>query len=108
MDVRLHCAGVELDARRFLTLDDARGTRVVCVEGELWITQDGDTADYFVYAGQSFTINVRGKVVIQAQRPTRIELREASVAPRRSWIGAWMGIARLDSTPPAIAGTHGA
>jgi hypothetical protein len=109
MDVRLHHAGVELDARRFLTLDDALGTRIDCIDGEIWITQDGDTADYFVDGGRSFTIDVQGKVVIQAaQRPARIVLHDAATPPRRDWLGAWLGVARIDAAPPLIVRTHGA
>jgi hypothetical protein len=120
MNVRLHRAGIELDARRFLTLEDALGTRVLCVAGELWITQDRDTDDYFVHAGECFTIDAPGRVVIQAQAPTRIALIEAAAPARTRWfarsfarwfgriVDRWFGVARIDSAPNAIAITHGA
>ncbi len=108
MDIRLHRAGVELDARRFLTLEDALGTVIVCMEGELWITQHGDTRDHFVRAGEAFTIDRTGRIVVQAQRPARVTLEEAHRPPRPGWIGRWLGAARLDTALPALAGTHGA
>ena len=112
MDVRLHRAGIELDARRFLTLDDAVGTRIVCVAGELWITQHRDTSDHLLREGGCFTVDAPGKVVIQAQRPARIALIEPRASMPTHWIAStmrrWFGVARIDSRPNAIAQTHGA
>ena len=108
MDVRLHRAGVELDARRMMSLDDAIGARIVCVAGELWITQHRDATDHFVCAGGSFTVTAPGKVLIQAQRPARVMLVEPDASPRRDGFARWLGVSRLDGTPPVIVRTHGA
>ncbi len=116
MNVTLHRAGIELDTRRFLTLDDALGTRILCVAGELWITQHRDTADHFVRAGETFTVHAPGRVVIQAQQPARVALLEsaATANPRvragwlRRTLGRWFGSARIDSARSSIALTHGA
>jgi hypothetical protein len=116
MNVRLHRAGIELDTRRFLTLDDALGTRILCVAGELWITQHRDTSDHLVAQGDWFTVDAPGKVVIQAQRPARVALVEAqgASAARRfaralgRVFDRWCGIGRIDSRPNPIVATHGA
>jgi len=108
MNVRLHRAGIELDTRRFLTLDDAIGTRIVCVAGELWITQDQDTVDHFVTAGGSFTIGAPGKVLVQAQQPARVVLIDGEAPANDGWFARWIGASRLDGAPPVIVATRGA
>ncbi|BCR03659.1 hypothetical protein DESUT3_07280 [Desulfuromonas versatilis] len=63
-----------------LTLQgDARGVRLRCADGVLWITQPGDSNDYLLRNGREFTVARRGTVVVLA-------LREARVAalPRRA------------------------
>ena len=107
MDVRLHQAGVELDARRFLTLRHA-GTRVVCVAGELWITQDRDIRDHFLRAGETFELEVDGAVLVQAEKPSRLLLLESGMAMRAGWLGGWFGPRRLDGRPPAVVLFRGA
>jgi len=59
--------GIVLARDRVLRLEgDRRGTRIACRRGTLWITQEGDGLDYTVFAGQEFTVNRRGVVLIQA------------------------------------------
>lgn len=43
-----------------------RGSEIRCLEGILWITQEGDFRDYILKAGDSFRTNRKGKVVLQA------------------------------------------
>jgi len=43
-----------------------RGSEIVCLEGVLWITLDGDIRDHILAAGEKFTANRKGKVVLQA------------------------------------------
>jgi hypothetical protein len=111
MDVQLHHAAVELEARAFLTLSDARGARVLCLSGELWITQDGDPNDHFVAPGAVFDITAPGTVVVQAEEPSRAVLLEALPAPRPSpqdWpslVRRFIGPARLEH-PPRAASLH--
>jgi quercetin dioxygenase-like cupin family protein len=44
---------VELERGGLLPLHDGAGATVVCVEGELWITQERDGADVLLSAGES-------------------------------------------------------
>lgn len=44
---------------------DRRGTRCICREGSIWITQSGDESDYLLEAGQAFTITRPGVVLVQ-------------------------------------------
>jgi hypothetical protein len=39
---------------------------IACCAGALWITQEGDPVDYRIVAGEEFTAERRGKIVVQA------------------------------------------
>lgn len=43
-----------------------RGSEIRCLEGMLWITQEGDLRDYILKAGETFVTDRKGKVVLQA------------------------------------------
>lgn len=45
---------------------DRRGDVIGCVNGSLWITQQGDLKDYVVESGKSFWVTRPGTVVVQA------------------------------------------
>jgi hypothetical protein len=45
---------------------DRRGDVITCLNGTLWITQEGDLKDYVVEAGRSFWVTRIGTVVVQA------------------------------------------
>ena len=51
MNIKAHIARLALRQRDTLTLEAARGALVRCLEGLVWITQDGDRADHIVGAG---------------------------------------------------------
>jgi hypothetical protein len=44
---------------------DFRGLQIRCTGAALWITQDGDLEDYFLVAGEQFTVSRPGPVVLQ-------------------------------------------
>jgi hypothetical protein len=44
---------------------DHRGLRIRCTGAALWITQDGDPADYCLDAGEQFTVTRPGLIVLQ-------------------------------------------
>lgn len=48
-----------------LTLRGARGRRIVCQAGRLWLTEEGIKADFVLAAGQSYTVRGAGKVVVE-------------------------------------------
>ena len=51
-----------------INLDDARGTTLRVGRGRLWVTQHGDPTDYVLEAGDTWTIERRGRTIVQAQR----------------------------------------
>lgn len=62
-DVR---AEIDLAGAELLTLDvEERRASVVCTAGTLWLTQPGDLNDHVLEAGQTFTINKPGTVLVQ-------------------------------------------
>jgi len=51
------------------TLKDCdRGQLILCLKGEIWITQEFDPHDYLLKAGDVFIVTQTGKVVLQAFR----------------------------------------
>jgi hypothetical protein len=57
---------LELQRGDVLPLADARGVRVACLEGTLWITQEGDPHDIVVQSGEAHEVARDGRTVIQA------------------------------------------
>jgi hypothetical protein len=45
------------------------GHVIRCVSGTLWVTQEGDSRDHFLAAGEEFVIEAPGVVVVQALAP---------------------------------------
>ena len=45
---------------------DRRGDVISCLNGRLWITQEGDLKDYVLEAGKDFWVTRPGLVVVQA------------------------------------------
>ena len=60
------------------------GTRVHCVEGRIWITEERRPADIVLEAGESFALARAGRAVVQALRPARIALEQPVPAARLS------------------------
>ena len=57
---------IELGRYAALPLDEARGTRVRSVRGTLWITQQGDSEDHIVRAGEDFLVSRDGTTLVSA------------------------------------------
>lgn len=73
-------ARIDLVAGRPAVLDRARGTRVDCLEGTLWITQDGDIRDIVLPAGSAFVIDRDTRVLVSAIDAARFALRRPAAA----------------------------
>jgi hypothetical protein len=52
------------------------GESVSCDHGLLWLTQSNDGRDYFLRAGESFTVTSRGRVVVQALEESLFRVEE--------------------------------
>jgi hypothetical protein len=58
----------------FAALTEARGMAIRCRSGLLWITAECDRRDYVLRAGESLEIFTRGRVVIEAERDSEVQL----------------------------------
>jgi len=85
MNIKARIARLALGRRDTFTLETARGALVRCLEGAVWITQDGDRADHVVGAGDSFRVDRDGTVIVQATRPARVAIE----SPRDDEPDAW-------------------
>ncbi len=47
---------------------------VVCLDGELWLTRDGDAEDYILGAGCSLHVKHDDQAVVVALKPSRLRL----------------------------------
>jgi hypothetical protein len=65
-----------LERRELLVIDDARGHRITCESGELWLTQDGDRRDIILPTGQSWLVDRPGPLVLSALAPSRATLAQ--------------------------------
>lgn len=72
----------DLAAGRTWPLRRARGHRIVCLRGELWITIDGELADHFLQTGESFAIETDGRVVVYAVQESAFRTVAPASAPR--------------------------
>ena len=61
-----------------LRIDDEPGTSIRVWWGALWVTQEGDARDYYLTAGESFTVGCRGTTIATAMHQAHISV----VAPR--------------------------
>jgi hypothetical protein len=57
---------IELAQGKLVSLADAEGSTVAVLWGKVWLTQDGDRRDYDLSAGDSFTINGDGLILVSA------------------------------------------
>jgi hypothetical protein len=57
---------IDLKNRELLKLVFGQpGACVKCITGALWLTQEGDLQDHLLKAGQSFTLDQQGIVLVQ-------------------------------------------
>ena len=56
----------QLRTREVLDIRNGQGLVVRCLAGALWITQDGDTDDVVVKAGQCFVLDRSGLALVSA------------------------------------------
>ena len=62
-----------LSRRQIHRIDDARGLRIRCREGSVWVTVDGDPRDYVLERGQSFDPK-GGPTLVYALADARVDL----------------------------------
>jgi hypothetical protein len=70
-----------LEQRELLDLGEAlQGVKIVCQQGQCWVTQSGDSRDHIMSNGGSVTIRAKGRVIVTATESSRIKLVESNKA----------------------------
>lgn len=71
MKLALGSTSVGMERNQLITLRQARGVRVDCLDGTLWLTEERMPDDVVIEAGQSFVIATPGLTLVMAlQRST--------------------------------------
>jgi len=97
MNIGFNRVQVHLQPREVLRVYDPLGARVECVRGGLWITQDQDLEDHFLWANDALTLDRRGLTLIHAQEPSDVVLVEPAPPPAPSPHGATLAGRALDA-----------
>ncbi|MDZ4074375.1 MAG: DUF2917 domain-containing protein [Hylemonella sp.] len=67
----------ELPQDTVWALPHPQGRRIECLSGALWITQDWQPHDIFLSAGQSCTVHLPHRLLVQATQPARVQWHAA-------------------------------
>lgn len=81
MDLSLGSAVTTLQPGQPVRLHGSCGRRLSCVQGAIWITQDGDLRDTLLSPGADFVFQRDGDVVLQALGEPALLAREEGLAP---------------------------
>jgi len=65
-----------------LRIEDEPGTSIRVWSGALWLTQEGDARDYYLSAGECFTVDRRGIALATAMHRARISVTPPQVERR--------------------------
>ncbi len=79
-----------LEPDQLVAVRDGRGARVACLSGALWITQEQNTADVVLEAGQSVVIDHAGLTLVMALRPSTLRLTEPRAAGLWNALVGWL------------------
>jgi glycine/D-amino acid oxidase-like deaminating enzyme len=74
MKVDIERATMNLDRMQMIKLRGAKGVRLSCRTGSLWITQEGVARDDFLVPGRSQAIETDGVVVIEAMSASSLTI----------------------------------
>jgi hypothetical protein len=74
MKVDIRGATMNLERAQILKLQGAKGVRLACRQGCLWVTQEGIERDDFLVPGVGLEIEVAGVVVIEAMMASSVAI----------------------------------
>jgi hypothetical protein len=78
---------IDLGYDQLLTFEAHPGARVRVLYGSLWLTEEGDSTDYFPRNGDEVALHSRGQALIGALGPTRVQILDE---PQPSAVVGWL------------------
>jgi hypothetical protein len=92
MKLALGQSSVCMQRDQLIAMRDARGVRVSCQHGALWITQERSPADVVLEAGQSTVIDTPGLTLVMALSHSTVRLRERAsrMSGLRHTLAGWL------------------
>jgi hypothetical protein len=78
MELRSQAPVLALGAGEVVTLDGARGVRIQARAGMVWVTQEADSRDHVLGAGETVVVSRDGRIVIQALQASSVALAPAA------------------------------
>ena len=84
MQVNMKAPVLALEAGQVLSLDDAKGHRIVARAGTVWITEEGSRKDHIVGPGDTLIVARPGRTVVQALDAAWISIGEGLAAANDS------------------------
>jgi len=91
MKLRLDRWKLGLDSDQLLSLREAKGVRLFCLTGALWVTQEQSSADVVLEAGDSMRIEHPGLTLVMALSPSTLRVCEArKTANARGRLLGWL------------------
>jgi hypothetical protein len=79
---------IELEHRGVVSVEEARGARIDCLRGRIWITEHRVPGDIVLEAGESYELSRGGVAVVQALREALVALRAPTVSQTRAELAA--------------------
>jgi len=73
---------VELEAGDVLPLERATGVHLSCLEGSLWITEEGEAVYIVLAGGESYAIEAKGRTLVQALGHSRLAVEATGKRPQ--------------------------
>ncbi|HEY3633671.1 MAG TPA: DUF2917 domain-containing protein [Caldimonas sp.] len=74
MDIRIDESCFDLRAHQIVRFDDATGAAIVCLRGELWLTQDGSPDDVILGPGERFALDRPGLALVEALKASSLRV----------------------------------
>ena len=73
---------VELERGDVLPLERASGVHLICLEGSLWVTEEGTPTDVVLGPGQAYAVEAAGRTLVQAMGHSRLAVEAAGKRPQ--------------------------
>lgn len=89
MDFDLYKSELCLAHNAPVRLISARGVRIVCTAGRVWLTVEGEAGDILLAAGESHRVRGRGLALLEAIGHGRVRFEPAAQPWQRRLLASW-------------------